>query len=86
MIARRTVASGGFMRHGLLAIAIALGSNGAVVAQPAGIQRVAWLQGCWEAVSPERTIEEQWMAPRGGAWWASAARCEATRWSNTSSC
>ena len=55
------------MRHGLLAIAIALGSNGAVVAQPAGIQRVAWLQGCWEAVSPERTIEEQWMAPRGGS-------------------
>jgi hypothetical protein len=53
------------MRQGLLAIAVALVSNGAVVAQPAGIQRVAWLQGCWEAVSPERTVEEQWMAPRG---------------------
>ena len=33
--------------------------------QEAGIQRVAWLQGCWETVSPQRTIEEQWMAPRG---------------------
>ena len=34
---------------------------------PAGIQRVAWLQGCWEAASPERTIEERWMAPRGSS-------------------
>ncbi len=33
--------------------------------QESGIQRVAWLQGCWETVSPQRTIEEQWMAPRG---------------------
>src|SRR4029453_14834142 len=31
----------------------------------AEIQRVAWLQGCWEAASAERTIEERWMAPRG---------------------
>ena len=28
--------------------------------QESGIQRVAWLQGCWETVSPQRTIEEQW--------------------------
>lgn len=33
--------------------------------QPSGIQRVAWLQGCWELVSPDSTTEEQWMAPRG---------------------
>ena len=33
--------------------------------QGGGIQRVAWLQGCWETVSPQRTIEEQWMSPRG---------------------
>ena len=32
-----------------------------------GIQRVAWLQGCWETASPERTVEEHWMAPRGGS-------------------
>ena len=27
-----------------------------------------WLAGCWEASSPdgERSVEEQWMAPRGG--------------------
>jgi len=27
---------------------------------------VAWLQGCWESASPERTVEERWMPPRGG--------------------
>lgn len=32
-----------------------------------GIQRVAWLQGCWEAASPERTVEERWMPPRGSS-------------------
>lgn len=33
---------------------------------PLGIDRVAWLEGCWEARSPKRVIEENWMAPRGG--------------------
>ena len=37
-------------------------------AEPAaGIQRLAWLRGCWEMSSPERTVEEQWMAPRGNS-------------------
>ena len=36
--------------------------------QPPGIQYVAWLQGCWETTSGERTVsEEQWMAPRGAS-------------------
>lgn len=30
------------------------------------VDRVAWLQGCWRLDSPGRTIEENWMAPRGG--------------------
>jgi hypothetical protein len=30
------------------------------------IQSVAWLQGCWESATPQRTIDEQWSAPRGG--------------------
>jgi hypothetical protein len=39
---------------------------GASALQPAkGVQRAAWLAGCWEAQSAQRTIEEQWMAPRG---------------------
>ncbi len=33
--------------------------------QDGGIQRVAWLQGCWQASSPRRIVEENWTAPRG---------------------
>jgi hypothetical protein len=35
--------------------------------QAGGVERVAWLQGCWELSSEQRTVEEQWMAPRGGS-------------------
>ena len=35
-------------------------------AQQATVDRVAWLQGCWRSTRGETTIEEQWMAPRGG--------------------
>ena len=35
-------------------------------AQSATIDRVKWLQGCWQTTRGEATIEEQWMAPRGG--------------------
>lgn len=31
------------------------------------IEHLGWLQGCWEAAGPQRTIEEHWMAPRGGS-------------------
>jgi hypothetical protein len=33
--------------------------------QPQSIDRLAWLAGCWESVSADRIVEEQWMAPRG---------------------
>jgi hypothetical protein len=33
--------------------------------EPTGIGRAAWLQGCWEMTTGPRSIEEQWMAPRG---------------------
>lgn len=36
-------------------------------AQGVGIQRLAWLQGCWAAVGNDGVVEEQWMAPRGKA-------------------
>jgi hypothetical protein len=29
------------------------------------VERLAWLQGCWTLSSPQRTVEEQWMAPLG---------------------
>jgi hypothetical protein len=41
-------------------------------AQPAAngqltVERVGWLQGCWRSTRGDATIEEQWMAPRGGS-------------------
>jgi len=38
-----------------------------VAAQTTGAQRLGWLQGCWAQITPERTVEEQWMAPRAGS-------------------
>ena len=32
---------------------------------PAGIERLAWLQGCWSVKTGEREVEEYWMAPKG---------------------
>jgi len=51
----------------LLTALAGLTSAAAADAPAAGIQRVAWLQGCWEAASPDQTVEEHWMGPRGGA-------------------
>jgi len=50
------------MRRQLCSAALAL----AATAAAEGVDRVAWLQGCWEMASNGRTIEEQWTAPRGG--------------------
>jgi Domain of unknown function (DUF6265) len=30
------------------------------------IDRVAWIHGCWQMTTPQSTVEEQWLAPRGG--------------------
>lgn len=46
-----------------LMLAVHIGAN----AQPTGIQRLAWLQGCWQIDTPERVVEEQWSAPRAGS-------------------
>jgi hypothetical protein len=32
---------------------------------PGEIERLAWMTGCWEFTAGQRTVEEQWMAPRG---------------------
>lgn len=37
-----------------------------VAAQQPRVQDVGWLQGCWELISPDRTVEEQWTSPRAG--------------------
>lgn len=55
------------MTRRLILTALLLAGAAASSAQPpATIDRLAWLQGCWELVSPQRTVEEQWMAPRAG--------------------
>jgi hypothetical protein len=54
-------------RSVVLAVGAILLPSTASAQQPPRIERLAWLQGCWEAASPERTIEEQWMSPRGGS-------------------
>ena len=51
------------MQAALAALALAVRPSAAA----AGIDRVAWLQGCWELSEKGRTVEEQWMAPRGGS-------------------
>ena len=30
------------------------------------IERLSWLSGCWEWNQTQRTVEEHWLAPRGG--------------------
>lgn len=54
------------MKHRIAAAVLLLAGSGAF-AQATGIQRLAWLQGCWALSAPERTVEEQWMAPRAGS-------------------
>jgi len=46
---------------------LVLGGQTGAAQKPAGIERAAWLQGCWELVSPTRTVEEFWMTARGGS-------------------
>ena len=46
---------------------LVLGGQTGAAQKPAGIERAAWLQGCWELVSPMRTVEEFWMTAKGGS-------------------
>ena len=46
--------------HFLLAFLMVIGTQ-----QPGAVERIGWLQGCWQASSPRRIIEEHWTAPRG---------------------
>jgi hypothetical protein len=50
----------------LAALAVTLACDVAA-SQSAGIQRAAWLQGCWEMSTPGRSVEEIWTTPKGGS-------------------
>ena len=55
------------MRSAGVLIVFMLTAALAMPAAASGVQELAWLQGCWRMTAGERTVEEQWMAPRGGA-------------------
>jgi hypothetical protein len=52
--------------HTLAAVALMLACE-AGHAQNGGIERAAWLQGCWEMTTPTLTVEEMWTTPKGGS-------------------
>jgi hypothetical protein len=54
------------VRMAIVIVVVLVASGIAGAATTNGIERVAWLQGCWESVSGDRIIEEQWTAPRAG--------------------
>lgn len=54
------------MMQALLLVAMSAGEPAAVAANaPQRIEQLSWLEGCWESGSAARTVEEQWMTPRG---------------------
>jgi len=55
------------MRRTLLVMVVAFGSSGVVPHASSVVERIAWLQGCWESASGDRVVEEHWTAPRAGS-------------------
>ena len=55
------------IRHAAgVTVAITLTCGALPLRAATGIDRVAWLQGCWEMANGPRVVEEQWTRPRGG--------------------
>ena len=48
-------------------------------ASAVGIERAAWLAGCWRGGTDERAIDEQWMSPRAGLMLGMGRTASATR-------
>jgi len=55
------------MKTAIAIVLVMTVATGSAVTPSAGIQRVGWLQGCWELEKPGGTVEEHWMAPRGNS-------------------
>ncbi len=51
----------------LVLVATFVGFTSVIAAQELSVDRVGWLQGCWRSSGGPATVEEQWMAPRGGS-------------------
>ena len=55
----------GMLLAACIGVAGVAGASGpALAAEPAGIQRLAWLRGCWTAANARRTIDEHWETHR----------------------
>lgn len=39
---------------------------GVTADEPASLDDLSWLQGCWDGINPNRTAEECWSSPGGG--------------------
>jgi hypothetical protein len=52
-----------WMRCSLAVCGVLQGS--AAAPSRAAVDQVSWLAGCWQYTAGQRTVEEQWMAPRG---------------------
>jgi hypothetical protein len=51
----------------VLGLALVASIRLSVSAQPQSVvERVAWLHGCWQGTMGQATVEEHWMAARGG--------------------
>jgi hypothetical protein len=51
----------------LAAVALAMACETGRAQTSPGIERAAWLQGCWELTTPTRTVEEIWTTAKGGS-------------------
>jgi hypothetical protein len=49
-----------------LLLVAALAADAAVPKAPVSLSSLTWLAGCWQRNTPDRVVEEQWMAPAGG--------------------
>lgn len=47
-------------------LAVALWAGGLTGQEPAALEELSWLAGCWEQARPGLLVEEQWMRPRSG--------------------
>ena len=54
------------MRRSLVVLLLLVVVPSAAGAQRPAAQRLAWLSGCWERVTPRGRVTEQWMAPAAG--------------------
>lgn len=51
---------------GIGALALTVVAAARTAPQVSALERVGWMAGCWEQRSARGTVEENWMAPRGG--------------------